>query len=58
MNLSYRGIFYQPASSAVEATETEQTGHFLGKSYKILQGKVAYRQSAVALKYRGIDYNP
>lgn len=57
MNLSYRGISYQPTSSPIETTETARTGHFLGKSYKILQGKVAHRQSSTALKYRGVDYS-
>ena len=57
MNLSYRGIAYQPASFDVEVTETEQTGHFLGKSYKIRQANVAHRQSSASLRYRGIAYN-
>lgn len=57
MNLFYRGIVYQPASPAVDMIETTQTGHFLGKSYKILQGKVVQRQSPAQLTYRGIPYN-
>jgi len=56
MNLSYRGIPYQPTCVSVEAIETEQTGQFLGKSYKILQGNVAHRSGSTQLTYRGLRY--
>lgn len=58
MNLAYRGIAYQPSSSVVEVAETEQTVRFLGKSYKLQQGKVAQRQNSTQLTYRGVAYNP
>lgn len=57
MNLSYHGISYQPSFPAVETTETEHTGRFLGNSYKVMQGKVARRQATIQLNYRGIAYN-
>lgn len=57
MKLSYRGIPYQPTTLTVEATETEQTAQFLGKSYKVLQGNVAHRHGSTQLRYRGIVYN-
>lgn len=56
MNLSYRGIAYQSTSPTVEPIETEQTGHFLGNSYKIHHDKVAFRKTSSSLRYRGIAY--
>lgn len=57
MNLSYRGIAYHPASPVVEATETEQVGHFLGKSYKMVHSNIVARHSSTPLRYRGTTYS-
>lgn len=58
MKAVYRGIAYKADVPAIEATETQQTGLFLGNRFTIKQYNVSNRQSnPIALKYRGIDYN-
>ncbi|NJN88863.1 MAG: DUF4278 domain-containing protein [Leptolyngbyaceae cyanobacterium SL_7_1] len=57
MKLAYRGTTYQSATSAVEGVETQQTGLFLGNSFRIKQFNITQRQnSAIQLKYRGVNY--
>jgi len=56
MNLSYRGIPYQPATFDVDMTETNQSGQFLGKPYKFVQTNVTHRQAPRTLRYRGVAY--
>lgn len=57
MNMTYRGIAYETLVAGIPAIATEEVGTFLGKTYKIKQPQIAYRQSAVKLVYRGIPYN-
>ncbi|ASC71676.1 hypothetical protein XM38_026300 [Halomicronema hongdechloris C2206] len=57
MELIYRGTAYQAAIAGIEATETTQTGTFLGRSYKMKQTPVAQRQSTHQLTYRGVRYS-
>lgn len=58
MNLSYRGISYQAVSPAVDVTETEQSGVFLGNRFKIQTPTIAQRSSvATTLTYRGARYS-
>jgi len=57
MNLSYRGISYQPASPAVDVTETEHNGVFLGNRFKLHQCTAAQRSAGTTMKYRGASYN-
>jgi len=57
MNLSYRGISYQPASPAVEVTETEHSGVFLGNRFTLQQRTAAQRIGGMTMKYRGASYN-
>ena len=56
MNFMYRGIAYQ-TSIGIEALETQQTGTFLGKTYKLKQTEVTQRQPSVELTYRGVCYH-
>lgn len=57
MQLSYRGISYESQTSSVEAVETQQTGLFLGQSFRLKHVKVAPRSiGANHLKYRGVHY--
>jgi len=56
MNLSYRGISYQPASPAVEVIETEHNGVFLGNRFT-LQQRTAAQRSGMTMKYRGAAYS-
>lgn len=56
MNLTYRGIAFEAPVAGTEAIETEQTGTFLGNSYKMKQARTAQRQSATELTYRGVRY--
>lgn len=58
MKASYRGISYETETPAIEATETQQTGIFLGNRFKMKQYHVQHRQPAsMHLKYRGVDYH-
>lgn len=57
MSLSYRGIAYNPSQNAVIASDTEQTGIFLGSRYTMKRFSLAERQSGSAqLSYRGVSY--
>ena len=59
MKASYRGISYETETPAIETTETQQTGIFLGNRFKLKQHQVQQRQAVpMHLKYRGVDYNP
>ncbi len=58
MQVSYRGISYETSASPMEAIETEQTGLFLGKRFKLKQYNVSQRSAEpMQLKYRGVDYH-
>ncbi|ASC71250.1 hypothetical protein XM38_022020 [Halomicronema hongdechloris C2206] len=57
MQFTYRGTAYQAPIAGIDALETEQTGTFLGRSYKMKQAQVARRQAANALTYRGVRYS-
>jgi hypothetical protein len=57
MKLAYRGISYEPQTSIVEATATEQAGLFLGQSFQLKHFSIAQRHSGTThLRYRGVDY--
>ncbi len=58
MSLSYRGIAYNPEQNAVIASETEQTGVFLGSRYAMRRFSLAERYSSgsAQLSYRGVSY--
>ncbi len=57
MQVSYRGISYEINSPVLEGVETEQTGMFLGKRFKLKQYTAARSNPASQqLKYRGVDY--
>jgi len=57
MSLSYRGIAYQPASPAVDVTETEHSGVFLGNRFTLQQHTAVQRSTGMAMKYRGASYS-
>lgn len=57
MNLSYRGISYESASPAVDVTETEHNGVFLGNRFKLQQRTAAQRSAGMTMKYRGTNYS-
>ncbi|HIK55099.1 MAG TPA: DUF4278 domain-containing protein [Synechococcales cyanobacterium M55_K2018_004] len=57
MQLSYRGIPYKTQSPAIEVTETNQLGLFLGNRFKIKHTNVIrHHEEGSYLKYRGVDY--
>lgn len=57
MELTYRGVVYEPSDNAVDAAETNQTGIFLGQRYTMRQHSLAQRQSSSrSLTYRGVSY--
>lgn len=57
MNLTYRGIAYSSSAPSVEATETEQTGTFLGARFACKQYQVAHRRpQAEELTFLGRRY--
>lgn len=57
MQLSYRGTLYEVQNPAIEVTETNQVGLFLGKRFKIKQLQELHHPSTPAhLKYRGVNY--
>lgn len=58
MQVSYRGVAYQTQTPAIEATETQEIGLFLGNSFPIKRYTVNQQCSVpVRLRYRGVDYN-
>lgn len=58
MQVSYRGVAYQPQTPAIEATETQEIGLFLGNPFPIKHYTVKQRYSVpVQLRYRGVNYN-
>ena len=57
MNLTYRGIAFESSIAGTEAIETGQTGTFLGQHYPMKQARLAQRQSATELTYRGVRYS-
>ncbi len=56
MNLTYRGASYQPSILDVPSVETGEERMFLGKTYKIKQPQLSFRQSTEELVYRGVRY--
>ena len=57
MQAIYRGIAYTAEAPAIEATETQQSGLFLGKRFTLKQYSMNARSSgSMQLKYRGVDY--
>jgi len=56
MNLSYRGIAYQPASPAVHMTSAEHTGIFLGNRFTLQTSTATRHSMTTTLKYRGAHY--
>ncbi|MGP1383864.1 MAG: DUF4278 domain-containing protein [Thainema sp.] len=58
MSLSYRGVTYNPKQNAVIASETEQTGVFLGSRYTMKRFNFAerYPSGSAQLSYRGVSY--
>ncbi|NER78673.1 MAG: DUF4278 domain-containing protein [Leptolyngbya sp. SIO1D8] len=56
MQFIYRGIPYQAPVMGTDATETEQTGTFLGATYKMKQGATAQHRDRHQLVYRGVRY--
>lgn len=57
MHMTYRGIAHRTLVAGIPAIETEEVGTFLGKTYKIKQPQLAYRQSVAKLIYRGVPYS-
>lgn len=56
MNLSYNGKSFEVTINTCEAIETEEIGHVLGKTHRILRGKVARRQTPIQLQRHGMEY--
>jgi Domain of unknown function (DUF4278) len=57
MQLSYRGTAYEAQNPAIEVTETNQLGLFLGNRFRVKQISSNQRHSVTTpLKYRGVDY--
>ena len=57
MQLSFRGQSYETSTPVIEATETGETGTFLGKQYAKKQFSLSHRQQpATELIYRGVRY--
>lgn len=56
MNFTYRGVTFEAPIAGTEAHETEQTGTFLGKAYKMKQANISGRQGATEFTYRGVHY--
>jgi hypothetical protein len=58
MQLSFLGQSYTASRPTIEATETTETGTFLGKTYVRKQFNVSQRQAPTAdLMYRGVRYS-
>jgi hypothetical protein len=58
MQLSFLGQSYNASLPTIEATETSETGTFLGKTYVRKQFNVSQRQQPTAeLTYRGVRYS-
>ena len=59
MKLSYRGVSYEHSSPTLEVTEGEILGKYRGASWRCHTLKeTPIPQPNVALKYRGVGYNP
>ncbi|MBD1913652.1 MULTISPECIES: DUF4278 domain-containing protein [unclassified Leptolyngbya] len=56
MELFYRGAPHESVNPEVEMIDSGYEGRFLGRAYKIQQGKVTQHYTPVSLKYRGIHY--
>lgn len=58
MNLTYRGTTYQATAPAIEATESNHTGVFLGARFQMKQYQVSQRHTTqpTELTYRGVSY--
>ncbi|MEO1208022.1 MAG: DUF4278 domain-containing protein [Cyanobacteria bacterium J06638_20] len=57
MQFIYRGVAFQAPIAGIDALETEQTGNFLGKTYKMKQTQIANQRSHADLTYRGARYS-
>ena len=58
MQLSFLGQSYEASTPAIEATATNETATFLGKSYARKQYNVSQRQQPAAeMTYRGVRYS-
>lgn len=57
MQFIYRGIAFQSPVAGADAPETEQTGNFLGKTYKMKQTQIVNQRSGADLIYRGARYS-
>ncbi|MBE9062359.1 DUF4278 domain-containing protein [cf. Phormidesmis sp. LEGE 11477] len=54
MQLSYRGVKYNTHKSTVQATETQEIGHYRGATYHVRRVLgVPHHHSEDVLKYRG-----
>ena len=56
MNLTYRGVSYQPQSRADATKKTNITVKFRGLTYQLSQSIEPANDSSYPLKYRGINY--
>ncbi|MGF1523232.1 MAG: DUF4278 domain-containing protein [Leptolyngbyaceae cyanobacterium] len=57
MRLTYRGVSFESDVAGATSIATGETGTFLGNRYSLKQARMAPRQSAVELTYRGVRYN-
>lgn len=57
MNLIYPGIAYQTSIAGTGAPETQQTGTFLDRAYKLRWTQVTCHQFFADLIYRGVHYS-
>jgi hypothetical protein len=58
MQLTYRGLNYNPASVNMPLIERKTTAKYRGVSYKINQCIEIPVQRQAELKYRGVSYRP
>ena len=56
MNLTYRGVSYQPQPRADATKKTNITVKFRGLTYQLSQSIEPANDSSYPLKYRGINY--
>ena len=54
MQLTYRGIKYNPSAPVIQVTETEEIGHYRGATYRVRRAvHVVARKTKEILKFRG-----
>lgn len=56
MNLTYRGVSYQPQTKAIATKKTKIAAKFRGLVYQLSQSIESANNSPYPLKYRGISY--